>query len=624
MVGHGLGQLVGRGAFRDSAIVGLFLLVMVLIIFRLVDLTIVEAKTLSDKALRQRIAEYTIPAHRGSIFDRNHNVLAISIDSLSIYGRTGQITNREATAEALSKIFGDTKQYYLDILAVGEQPTVVNFYRGIEDLQKKELYNQALRAYDQKARSDYPNATEAEIAALNPLNGIDCVYQEKRVYPYGDVGSQIIGAVDLEGHGRSGLELTYDRILHGVDGKASYERGIYMDESDSQNPVMVETPIPGAVDNSVAAIDGQDIIISIDIELQIEAERQLRSFGESYLTDNANVIMIDAPTGEILCGASLPLYSRANVTTEELENSADSCKAITQSYEPGSVIKSVTAAAALENNTMGTEDVLVVPEFIELGDYQISDSFEHGIMDMSFRDILVHSSNLGISLIADKVGDEKLYEMFSNAGFGSPTRVDYPNDAIGFLPELFAEKWNTGARTTVNYGQGMEATSLQIASYYAAVANYGVMVQPHFLISRSAQKIMPEYSARRLMSEQAAGNLENMLRSVVEVHAPATNIEGQNIVGKTGTANKYDPKTGLIIENEVITTFAGYFADSTSSIACVASYDKQGDYYVPPSQYMFNELMTFTANRYMVVPADAAEQARVAEQAEQQATTGKA
>ena len=206
--------------------------------------------------------------------------------------------------------------------------------------------------------------------------------------------------------------------------------------------------------------------------------------------------------------------------------------------------------------------------------------------------------------------------MIDRAGFGQTTHVDYPGEAIGSVSGL--EDWNIVSRANMAFGQGLMVSSLQVASFYGAVANFGVQVQPHFLLARPSQTNPPSHNAARIMSEDSAGRLESMLRSVVQGHAPAADIEGFQVVGKTGTAEKAE--NGEYLYDKHIVSFVGYIANSSSELVCLTSFDDPLEQLTaPPTQPLFREIMTHVANRFMVTGIDAIAKAKAALAAQAQA-----
>jgi membrane peptidoglycan carboxypeptidase len=223
---------------------------------------------------------------------------------------------------------------------------------------------------------------------------------------------------------------------------------------------------------------------------------------------------------------------------------------------------------------------------------------------------MVNSSNIGMSLIEQKLGNQNFYEMIDCSGFGHPTHVDYPGESIGTVPDLL--DWNIVSQANMSFGQGLQVSSLQVASFYGAIANYGVQIRPHFLLARPNENESPSYGATRIMSQYTAEQLESILRSVVEIHAPVANVDGYQVVGKTGTAEKASSDGGYLYNNHIV-SFVGYMANSSSQMVCLTSFDNPLEQLTaPPTQPLFKEIMAFLANRSMVAQVDAVYEAKAA------------
>jgi cell division protein FtsI (penicillin-binding protein 3) len=216
-------------------------------------------------------------------------------------------------------------------------------------------------------------------------------------------------------------------------------------------------------------------------------------------------------------------------------------RAVTDMFEPGSVNKVVTAAAALESGAVGLREVFEVPWWMKVGGYTVNDSHPHPVQDMTLGDIVAHSSNIGSAMVAERVGSAELASVLARFGYGSPTGVGFPGEAGGVVPELV--DWTDITRATVSYGQGISMTPLQMAAVYATVANDGMWVQPRLVRGTSGPdgrlEHAPRGESRRVLSEGTASMLTRMLASVVSTGTGgAAEIPGYQVAGKTGTARK--------------------------------------------------------------------------------------
>ncbi|MDR1713194.1 MAG: penicillin-binding protein 2 [Coriobacteriales bacterium] len=581
------------GSNRDWVLLGLFSLIAVVLVSRLVYLQVINADEMSALAQEQRTSEVSLTARRGTIYDRNGLPLAMSVDATTIYANPAEIEDPNATAKILAEILGGQPTTYYELITNPSSPTFVYIMQKADPELAERLQQRNTELNQQIAEA---NADIVSIGDLPPsaLAGIHYLEETRRVYPYGQIGAQIIGAVDSEGNGVSGIELMYNSALKGRDGYISTERG-----KDG-------TPVPGGVSEQVDPVDGEDIIISIDIDFQQYVESELAKMGADRNCNNANVIVLDGASGEIYAAASLPLYNNSNITQEDVDAGAMQLKPITYAFEPGSIFKTVTASVALEEGILGVDDELFVPAnlyFYEGTDYAtvVHDAVERGDEYMTFRDIMTHSSNVGVSLIEQQIGNTRYASYLEKYGFGQPTHVDFPNETFGQLADV--ETWNDVASANISFGQGISVSSLQIASFYGTIANNGVRAQPHFLISRPQANEQPVYKSQRLLSEQTVEQVTSMLQSVVtDGTGQRAQIEGYTVAGKTGTAEKASSEGGYLA-GQYIVSFVGFLSGSDSQLVCLTSMDNpigaEGDV---PTMPLFASIMKFAADRYMIAP----------------------
>jgi cell division protein FtsI (penicillin-binding protein 3) len=535
---------------------------------------------MSEQASQQRTISIVQQPRRGTIYDREGNPLAMSVEATTIYANPRETPEPAKTAYVLAQVLGGQAEEYREAL---EQDTTFVYIRRQADVVDAERLQKAVRELASKATP----AEDGSILTL--LSGIHFLPDSKRVYPNGQTGAQIIGTVDVDNNGLSGLELMYDNVLRGTPGSLISEQG-----KDG-------TPIPGGVIEQVAPIDGQDIIVSVDIELQQHVEAELARMGEERATDNGNVLVLDGATGEIYAAASLPLYDPNRLTQEAVDAGATELKGISFAYEPGSIFKATTAAAALEEGIMTPADELDVPASLTIGEHTVSDAYERGAQTMSLRTIIAQSSNVGISLVEQQVSDERYASYLERFGFGQPTHVDYPGESLGLLAPV--NEWAEIHAATISFGQGLTVTSLQMASFYGAIANDGLRCQPHFLIDRPQSQTHQDYDSEQIMETRTADMLTDMLTSVTtEGTGHAARVEGYAIAGKTGTAEKASEDGSYLADNYIV-SFVGFFAESESKLVCITSMDNPlGAEGNAPTGPLFSEIMQFAATRYMIEP----------------------
>jgi cell division protein FtsI (penicillin-binding protein 3) len=609
------GKVVGSN--RDWIPFIIFCALALILVGRLAYLQVFAAEDYRNAALAQRTKEIPMPAKRGAIYDRNGMVLAMSVDAETIYAKQDEIADKETAAKILTETLGGEYDEYYELLTSPQ--TYIDEETGRE--QRTDFVYLRMKVDEEVAnklrgRSAEIKAllSEAVLAENSDARGIYFLEDTKRVYPYGSIGMQVIGAVTPEGKGAYGLELMYDSVLSGTDGVLLTEYSEWVEDRPLSG-----RPIPGSDRTEVAPIDGQNIVVAIDIELQQYVESELARMGVERETEKGNVLFLDGATGEIYATASLPLPDRANLTTEAVEKGATTLQSICYSYEPGSIFKAVTAAAALEEKVMKTGDELFVPAVRYVDDKPLSDSHPRSDMTMSFRYIIAESSNVGVSLIKDKISDEtyaaylekwgfgqtplsKLEPTDDRYGIGQSTRVDFPGESRGSLMPW--EDWSARKAVDVSYGQGIQVSSLQMASFYGTVANDGIKYQPHFLIDRPQAYERPEYKGELVMSSATVYDLTSMLTSVVsEGTGHASRIEGYTVAGKTGTAQKADTVNGGYLPDNYIVSFVGFLPNAESKFVCITSMDNPiGAEGSAPTGPLFASIMKFATTRYMIEP----------------------
>ncbi|MGI6217775.1 MAG: penicillin-binding transpeptidase domain-containing protein, partial [Coriobacteriales bacterium] len=430
----------GRKSSRD-AILLLVLAIFALVLFiRLFDLQVVQAEEYRQNAASQRTLDEVVYAKRGTIYDRNGNILATSVDATTIYANPSEIDDPKATSEILADVLGGDASDYLDKIS-GDNTFVYILRKGdvskAEALQKK--YDELQQEVDtQKA------ATGTE--QTNALDGIYYLDDTKRVYPYGETAGQIIGYVGVDGDGLSGLELQYNDILKGTDGHRVVEQG----KGGIQ--------IPGGTQVDEPAVDGTDIMISIDIDLQQYAEDVLADAVNTSNANSGNLMIIDGSTGEIYATASTPYYDLNDVSSAE--EGASTLKSVSSTYEPGSTFKSVTASVLLAEGAAEPDESITVPGSLQFGQWTITDAHDHGTETLTFKEIIEQSSNIGVSILEDRLDSETFYKYLEMFGFGKATGVDYPGESDGILADY--QDWSEVQEANISFGQGISVTTIQM------------------------------------------------------------------------------------------------------------------------------------------------------------------
>lgn len=501
-----------------------------LVVARLLWLQVIDAPNLSTKAQSLHTTNVTLTAKRGTIFDRNGNVLATSVECRTIYCNPKEVTNKPACAQELANALGGTADDYLSTLS---QDTTFAYVQ---------------RRVDTDVAQDLLSALSED-----GITGVYALTDVKRVYPYGAVGGQVLGFVDTDGNGITGLELQYDDILKGTDGEMLMERG-----RDGQ-------PVAGGASQIHEATDGEDIITSLDINIQQIAETQLAQAVEDVKGESGNAMVTDPKTGEILAACSTPYADLTNPSS--ITNDGLKLSNVTDSYEPGSTMKVLTMAIGYDTGTITKNSTFSVPPKVKVGDDEVSDADDRDYtMDMTPTEIMRRSSNTGAALVGKAIGADNFSAGLAKFGIGQKTGIDFPGEADGIVP---SRDQYTGATTgAAAFGQGIAFPSVQLVRAVGAVANGGTMMTPHFLVQKGAETV-DWGEGEQVISEQTAECVVGDMRAVVQDDGTGkkANIAGYDVVGKTGTGEQASSEGGYV-ENHFMSSFIGFANGNDASVLC--------------------------------------------------------
>ena len=562
-------RYVSRGSNRAFVIVVFFAILALIFFVRLVFLQVILAPEYSAQAQDSRTVGFYVEPRRGTIYDRNGHILAISVDATTVYANPSEIEEPGATSRAIAEALGGKPSDYVDKISNSASPTFSFVARKVDVAKADKL-------------------REAE------LPGIYFLDDTRREYPYGAVGGNVIGAcsvaVDEENNrefyeGICGLELYYNTILAGTEGY--YEAEIGADG----------TPIPGGVHVSKKEVEGQDIVISIDIEFQEQLQKRLEDGLKRVGVEDGSAVVMDAKTGEIYAAASYPYFNPAD--RSEVKEGSMQLKAASSLFEPGSIFKTVSATAILEDEAMTVDDEVDCPSFIEADGYIVTDAHEREDVVYSFRDIIKYSSNVGISLsVENSIGFQKFYDDILKYRLNTLTGIDYPGEQLGYLLDF--DQWSKVQAYNVTFGQGISINAMQIIAFYGALINDGVSQTPHFLVRKPQTNEVPEYPTYEIIDNKKA--IEPMVSMLTSVVTDGTGIDaaidGYTVAGKTSTAEIYDEKNGGYLESTYNLGFIGFLPNSTSSLVCFVNANM-----VPaerPVTFVFHDIMEDAVNRYNI------------------------
>jgi cell division protein FtsI (penicillin-binding protein 3) len=521
-------------AGRLVALLGAMVLALVGVIARLVVLQVGDHRALAAQGLQQRVHPTDLPAERGAIVDRTGVPLAITLEARDIYTDPRYVTDPIGEAAKIARVLG-------------------------------------LRARDVERRLQTPDSTfvylgrqiDVDVAdRLESLGlpGIGFLEVPKRYYPAGPLAPQVLGFVGVDATGLAGLEFEYEKVLAGTPGTRTVEL-----DGDG-------LPIASGMEILEPAVTGRTLVTTLDREVQYLAQEALRRAVKENHAKGGTIVVMDAHTGDVYSMASYPWFDPNDF--ERANREAVRNRAVTDMFEPGSVNKVVTAAAALESGAVGVREIFQVPWWMRVGGYTVNDAEQHPIQDMTLGDIVAHSSNIGSAMVAERVGSAELASVLARFGYGTPTGVGFPGEAGGVVPELL--NWTDITRATVSYGQGISMTPLQMAAVYATVANGGMWVQPRLVRGTSGPdgrlEEAPRAPSRRVLSEDTATMLTRMLASVVETGTGgAAQIPGYQVAGKTGTARKL--VDGRYVRR-YMASFVGFLPASDPRVVIVVSIDE--------------------------------------------------
>jgi cell division protein FtsI (penicillin-binding protein 3) len=499
----------------------LFLFVFIIVAGRAFQLQVLQGDKLKRLGERQHLKEWIVLPKRGALLDRAGEPLALSLESQSVYARPHRIQDGEAVSRKLAKILN----------------------LNVPDVAQKIASN---KPFVWIKRQVAPPEAE-QIQALN-VDGIGMFFEPNRYYPQGQLAGQVLGFVSRDSEGLEGLELRYNDYIRGEMGSSVIERDALGRRVLVQGVEGLQIP-PGA-----------DIHLTLDTSIQHLAEKELESAITKNRAKAGVAIVIEPFTGEVLALANFPSFNPNNFSKESAQQRRN--RAVADSFEPGSTFKTVLAAAALEEEVVGKEDLF----YCEMGKYAYAGKIIHDTHSygwLPFYKILQVSSNIGFTKVAEKLKKDRYFKYIEKFGFGKITGIDMPGEVPGLLRN--AESWSAIDLATHAFGQGISATPLQMAMVYAAVANGGFLMRPYVVrrVVSPAGEVLFEnqpHVVRRVIAEKTARLLASMLKEVTNEGGTGVmaNVEGFEVAGKTGTAQKADLAHGGYAARKRVASFVGF------------------------------------------------------------------
>jgi cell division protein FtsI (penicillin-binding protein 3) len=542
------------------------------ILARLVVLQVRDAGALESRALDQRVRDLTLPAPRGTIFDRSGGQLAMSLPAKDVYADPRLVRDPREEARTIARILRLKVRDVRPLLATttdrhGTPIRFVYVRRGVDLTVAKRLQDEH-------------------------LPGIGFLGDTRRYYPAGSLAPQVLGFVGVDGTGLAGLEKQYQRLLAGRAGH----------EVVQEDPSGTLIPQAGTV--STPPVPGDDLVLTIDRDIQYRAQQSLADAVRRNHASGGTVIVMDPRTGDILAMATYPWFDPNRFA--EADPDFLRSRAVTDVYEPGSVNKVITAAAAVQEGTVGLQHRFVVPDQLKIYDATIHDAETHPTEQMTLADIISLSSNIGAIKVADTLGQQRFYRYLTRFGFGHTTGLGFPGESGGILPPV--ETWSGVSLATMAYGQGIAVTPLQMASVYATIANGGTWVQPRLVRGTvdagGTFQAAPASKTRRVVSATTARLVTRMLAYAVETGTGVqAQIHGYWVAGKTGTARvPRQDRAGYT--HKTIASFIGFAPASRPSLVVAAMLDDPSTIYGGVAAApLFQDVARFALARLRIPPA---------------------
>jgi cell division protein FtsI (penicillin-binding protein 3) len=539
----------------------------VVILVRLLQLQVLNRGFFERMAARQSERTINLDPRRGPILDRGGSPLAVSVEADSIYAVPQDVGDPARTAAQLARALGLDGASRKELLATLQKPRAFVWVRRKVD------------------------PTTARVVRDLQLDGIGFLTETRRYYPKRELASQLLGYVGMDNQGMSGVEYAFEEHVKGRPAKV-------LVETDARRRPVSHTERPST--------EGATVVLTIDEAIQHAAEVALeRAVNESQALSGIAIVM-DPMTGEVLAMANRPTFNPnryAAYASARWKN-----RAVADAYEPGSMFKVFTAAAGLQEKVVTPDERIDCGGgFIDIAGTRIND---HAVFfDLSFREVIARSSDVGVMRVAQRLGRENFYRYMRGFGFGQPTRVDLPGESAGLLRPT--AKWSALSLPTLSFGQEIGVTALQMATAVSAVANGGYLMRPLVVkriedASGVLQQFPPEV-VRRVLEPETVDTLTDLLKAVVtDGTGKRAAIAGYAVAGKTGTAQKVDP-SGRYSMVDHVASFVGFVPASRPALVVLASLDtprgprnEGGDVAAP----LFAELAEAALRRLAIPPDD--------------------
>lgn len=505
-----------RGSPELRLRIGLIVIAMVLSLFgaRLFQLQGLDPKAYAARADAEGVVKVVLPATRGQITDRNGVALAETISGLTIVADPQRTA---PNAEPIAKILANK----LDL----------DYFDTLASLRKSNGPDKPSVRFAYVARRVPAGVATAAIEAVKEagFQGVDTLSDPVRAYPAKDVAANLIGFIDTDGKPLAGLEMTFDKYLSGKDGSESYEVG-------------GGNRIPLGENTEVKPVNGTDLKLTIDRDVQWLAQTELRTAVQKAGAVSGAAIAMDSKTGEILALADYPSYDLNNPSAAPKEDRGS--RALSDVYEPGSVEKVLTTSSLIDAGKVTPRTKIRVPTVLPVMDRIIHDYFQHDTIKLTLAGVIAKSSNIGTVLATRQFKPQDLWTYLDKFGLGHRPNIGMPIATRGVLPPVAS--WSELTQATVAFGQGLNASALQMISAVNVIANGGEFISPSLVQGRAqvadGTEVGTDTTTRhRVVSEKAARATAKMMEMVTTEGAgtaPGAGIAGYRVAGKTGTAQQ--------------------------------------------------------------------------------------
>lgn len=501
-------------------IVGFFFLTALLVIsVQAIRLQVFQGAWLSERAARQYERAVVLQGKRGTITDRNHNPLAVSIESPSIAAFPRQITDPRAAAAQLA---------------------------GLLNQPRREIYERLdpKRSFVWLKRQATPKEAEA-ILATN-IRGVHFIAEHSRHYPSKSLAAQLLGFCGIDGNGLEGMEFYLDPLLKG----------------NAQEITVLKDALGRRFQGSARPeerLEGKNVVLTIDRTIQHIAQNALEAAVTTHNGQSGIAVVMAPNTGEVLALAHFPFFNANRYRDFERELWRN--RAVTDAFEPGSTMKMFSAAAAIDSGVCSAASLF----FCENGRYRIGRNIVHDTKPhgwLSLQQVVKYSSNIGAVKMAEQLGREQLYSYLRAFGFGQRSGIDCPGETPGSLSPF--NTWSAIDAGAISFGQGVSVSAIQLTAAASAIANDGVLMKPLLVKAitdangRTIERFEPE-PVRRVISSRSAATVRRILKTVTTEGGTGIQaaMEGYAVSGKTGTAQKIDD-SGTYAKGRYLSSFLGF------------------------------------------------------------------